>query len=624
LEAYTGDATLPCFVGRRFLLGLAVVLACVAPGQARAAIPLAACSSTSEGALCGTVTVPIDRTGVFPGTIGLHVEVLPPSGLPRGTMFLIAGGPGQGSAGAFDLGPGFTRELMQFMFPGYTLVAFDNRGTGQSGVLRCPGLQAVTVATAEQEAAHARDCADQIGPARVFYATRDHAEDTEAVRRALGLGRIGLYGVSYGTKLAMAYALAHPEGVERLLLDSVVVPTFPDPFDRNVLHEMPRTLTSFCAGGVCSAATGNFGANVVKLANRLEARPIKGKVIMASGKVRTLRMTGEDLISLIVDVDLSPGLTAEAPAAVHAALAGNIRPLLRLFDLDLGSNEFAPEDLSFGLYAATNCSDAGLPWPADTPPAARQAIMDAAVAGLPPGSLGGFGNWAARIGRAYFCEQWPAPAGGATLAPGPLPDVPVLALNGGLDLRTPTVNALDVVSDFPQGRLIEVPGVGHSVTGADASFCSQNAVRRWMTGTLVAPNRYACPRVLPIVKVLGTFSPAPSKASVKSTLAVVAKTLREAEASWWQLPADASTMRGLFGGKLVRLPNNGDGFTLAKYVLTPGVFISGKIEFAELGPPSTYKGTIKVSGPRAVAGTLTISKNSVSGRLGGRSVKANY
>ena len=387
---------------------------------------------------------------------------------------------------------------------------------------------------------------------------------------------------------------------------------------------MPGTLTSFCAGGVCSAATGNFGANVVKLANRLEARPIKGKVIMASGKVRTLRMTGEDLISMIVDVDLSPGLAAEAPAAVHAALAGYIPPLLRLFDLDLGSNEFAPEDLSFGLYAATNCSDAGLPWPANTPPPARQAIMDAAVAGLPPGSLSGFGNWATRTGRAYFCEQWPAPSGGATLAPGPLPDVPVLALNGGLDLRTPTVNALDVVSDFPQGRLIEVPGVGHSVTGADASLCSQNAVRRWMTGTLVAPNRYACPRVLPIVKVLGAFSPAPSKASVKSTLVVAAKTLREAEAAWWQLPADATTMHGLFGGKLVRLPNNGDGFTLTKYVLTPGVSISGKIEFAELGPPSTYKGTVKVSGPRAVAGTLTISKNSVSGRLGGRSVKGNY
>src|SRR6476469_4301049 len=113
-----GTATLACFVGRRFLLGLAVALACLAPGQARAAIPLAACSSTSDGALCGTVTVPIDRTGVFPGTIGLHVEVLPASGLPRGTMFLIAGGPGQGSAHVYGLGSTGTAEFMRAMLTG--------------------------------------------------------------------------------------------------------------------------------------------------------------------------------------------------------------------------------------------------------------------------------------------------------------------------------------------------------------------------------------------------------------------------------------------------------------------------------------------------------------------------
>jgi hypothetical protein len=250
-------------------------------------------------------------------------------------------------------------------------------------------------------------------------------------------------------------------------------------------------------------------------------------------------------------------------------------------------------------------------------------MIAAAVAGLAPGSLGPFGNWSARIGRAYFCQQWPSPAGNGTLAPGPFPNVPVLALNGGIDLRTPTVNALAVVSQFPQGRLIEVPGVGHSVTGADVSGCSQNAVRAWILGTLVAPTLASCPRVLPIVKVLTTFPRAPSRPSVQTTVAVAAKALREAEAAWWQLNPPASTMRGLFGGKLVQLPK-GDGFTLTKYALTPGVFITGKIEFVGIGPPSTYKGTIRISGPAAVGGTLKISKNSLSGRLGGRSVKSKY
>jgi pimeloyl-ACP methyl ester carboxylesterase len=610
-------------VGRRLLLVLSLAAVLALPGQARAAVPLTACPDKTDGVQCATVDVPVDRTGAVPGTISLHVEVLPATGVPRGTMFLIAGGPGQGSAGAFDLGPGFNRDLMRFMFPGYTLVAFDNRGTGKSGALRCPGLQTARNPTVEEDAALARACADLIGPVRVFYATRDHAEDLEAVRQALGLGRIGLYGVSYGTKLAVAYALAHPEGVERLLLDSVVVPTFPDAFERNVLQQMPGTLTSFCGGGACSPAVGNYSANVVKLANRLEARPLKGKVIAPNGSVTAVRMSGEDVISLIIDTDLNPGLAAEAPAAVQAALRGNARPLLRLYDLDLRSNQFSPEDLSLGLYAATNCSDGGLPWPADTAPAARRAFINGAVSRLASGSFGPFGDWAARTGRAYFCEQWPAPAGGATLAPGPLPNVPVLALNGGIDLRTPTTNALAVVSRFPQGRLIEVPGVGHSVTGADVSLCSQNAVRAWIFGTLNAPTLASCPRVKPIVKVLGPYPSKPSKRAVQATLGAAAKTLREAEAAWWQLASSATTLRGLFGGKLVKL-RVGDGFTLAKYALTPGVFVSGKISFVDIGPPSTYKGTVKVSGPAAVSGTLTISKNKVTGTLGGRHVSASF
>jgi pimeloyl-ACP methyl ester carboxylesterase len=43
----------------------------------------------------------------------------------------------------------------------------------------------------------------------------------EAVRHALGVDRIALFGLSYGTKQALAYARAHPKNVDRMLLDSV-------------------------------------------------------------------------------------------------------------------------------------------------------------------------------------------------------------------------------------------------------------------------------------------------------------------------------------------------------------------------------------------------------------------
>src|SRR3954464_298690 len=186
---YTGAGTLACLVGRRLLVVAAALAFLAGAGEARAAIGLSPCTGKS-GVECGTVTVPLDRTGATPGTIGLHVEVLPAAGTARGVMFLIAGGPGQGSAGSFALTPGFNRQLMQFMFPGYTLVAFDNRGTGQSGLINCVPLQKTVTGSVDVEARLAADCANTIGPTRIFYSTRDHADDMDAVRAALGFNCI--------------------------------------------------------------------------------------------------------------------------------------------------------------------------------------------------------------------------------------------------------------------------------------------------------------------------------------------------------------------------------------------------------------------------------------------------
>ena len=99
-------------------------------------------------------------------------------------------------------------RLYRFLFPGYTLVAYDDRGTGASGLIDCPAVQAAI--TADEQRTAATTCADTIGPNREFYWTADHAEDLEAVREALGVDKVALYGVSYGTKLAMSYASRTP------------------------------------------------------------------------------------------------------------------------------------------------------------------------------------------------------------------------------------------------------------------------------------------------------------------------------------------------------------------------------------------------------------------------------
>jgi pimeloyl-ACP methyl ester carboxylesterase len=358
------------------------------------------CGET-PGLVCSRVDVPLDRTGRIAGTISLAVQTLPPAqGASRGAMFLIAGGPGQGSAHVFGLGDPATVALYRYMFPGYTLVAYDDRGTGDSGVLTCPALQAS--GTIENQGGFVGACATTIGPTREFYATRDHADDLEAVRRALGVDRVALWGTSYGTKLAVEYALAYPVHVERLLLDSVVPPELPDPYEANVFEAMPAALSGFCGSGVCRGATSDLAGDVAAVANRLAARPATVKVLQPSGRARDQRVSGLGLVSMVVDADLSPGLAAALPAAVHAARQGSLEPLARLVALDSASNVVPAEDLSSGLYAATVCRDGPFPWAPDTPTAARSALLDAAVDALPAGSLGPFGEWSAKLGNATF------------------------------------------------------------------------------------------------------------------------------------------------------------------------------------------------------------------------------
>src|SRR5579862_6152023 len=114
-------ATIDCVGLRGSLQAAALVLVgALTLGAGNASAQGSPCGST-PGLLCSTVTVPLDRSGAIPGTVGL-----------QGAIFLVAGGPGQGSAHAFSLGVPAAASLFRFLFPGYTLVAYDDRGTGDS------------------------------------------------------------------------------------------------------------------------------------------------------------------------------------------------------------------------------------------------------------------------------------------------------------------------------------------------------------------------------------------------------------------------------------------------------------------------------------------------------------
>jgi pimeloyl-ACP methyl ester carboxylesterase len=311
----------------------------------------------SPGFSCGSLRVRLDPAGSAPGRLSLRVAVSDVSAAPRGVLLFLTGGPGEpglpfASRIAGRLGPALRR---------YRMVMFDQRGTG-AGALDCPALQRqmgasdLTVPTA----AAVRSCAAAIGPERRFFATADTVADIEALRTALGVTRLTLDGVSYGSYVAEQFALAHPDRVNRLILDSVVPTWNVDPLQLAGMRETATVLRDACAAQRCGSDPAADLATVVR-------RYHDGPALF------------DALVAMSVGAPSFPGVSA----ALHAAAAGQPAALGALIARVHAADAAMSGELSQGLHASTLCADMPMPWggPA-TPLATRGAALARAVARL--------------------------------------------------------------------------------------------------------------------------------------------------------------------------------------------------------------------------------------------------
>lgn len=171
---------------------------------------------------CGYVTVPADWDDPDGDTIQIAVYVIPATGpdpAPDPLVYL-EGGPG-GSAVAtaveFIDGPAsYLRERRD-------VVVVDQRGTGYSiPALFCPEIGSEDVDPAGHQACRDRLATDGVDPGD--YNSVNNALDIDAVRQAIGYDEWNLYGLSYGTRLALTSMRDTPEGIRSVILDSVFPP----------------------------------------------------------------------------------------------------------------------------------------------------------------------------------------------------------------------------------------------------------------------------------------------------------------------------------------------------------------------------------------------------------------
>lgn len=597
----------------------------------------------AAGLQCATLDVPFDRVNLAAGSIALAVQRVPASAPRAGVIVLLAGGPGQPALPAFEslLAPLAHETALR----GYELVAFDQRGTGQSEGLQCPDIASLKGGLNSYVGA----CGAALGATRSFYTSQESVEDLDALRQALGGTPLSLFAVSYGTRVAGIYAREHPQGVARMVLDSTAPTTGTLPLGSERLRALPRVLDEgICGARACRAFSSNVYADLTRVVTALHRHPLRTRIYDARGRLRPARVTEAGVLHLITGLDLSHGARELAPAAIAAAAHGDAAPLarltqelqaespggglaappartaspvLRLAPGPLGEDSLAaeapPSDsaISSALYAATYCVESELPWPPDSPPGGRAVTLRRWLAALPAGTIAPFAPaTVADSSGVAICLGWPATPP-APPSPTGIAAAPTMILSGDDDLRTPYEQAVTIASSYSDVRLLRVPDVGHSTVSEDLTGCARNAMIEFLvTGQAPA----SCPgspeaQALPLPpSSLGEVPAAASRSRLAGRVATAAAMTLE----------DLFGQTGFAGGGLRggAWEIQAHGYELRGMIDVPGVALSGAVRIT--GNSRAFAITAKLRVGGRLAGELTLHGLTLSGRLGGARVHA--
>lgn len=405
------------------ILALALLSACATAERTPSFIPAfeaRACDAPLPGdARCGTVQVPEDWSE--PGRlIDLNVIVLPArTPTDAAPLFDLDGGPGLPD----------TKNAFFYLTDGARhrerrdVVLFDQRGTGKSNPLTCPELGALEPMYPPEAVAACRDqLSETANLAR--YRTEEAVQDLDAVRRALGYGQVDLFGLSYGTTLALRYMAEHPNSVRSAVLMGAA-PPFAAPPSRHAAaaDRALRLILADCkADAACAAAFPTLDADLVKAA--------RSDVLM------------ERLRNLMY----APSGARQVPFVLHAVAGGDTGPLLKATDR-------GPSMIADGVYLSITCSESFGAFDHEAMVREAQATP--------------FGDYRLRRQQAA-CEQWP------TLAPEPsfyqpvTAATPVLFIAGNLDPATPPHWAMEAAKTLPNSRILNLRHGGHLPDGLAA------------------------------------------------------------------------------------------------------------------------------------------------------------
>lgn len=414
---------------------------------------------------CGLLTVPESRADPSGRTIKLAVARLraqssDPGRLP---MVYLNGGPGSTSlviAEKFrDKGINRDRDV----------IFFSQRGTFHADpMLSCAeyddflaesvSISMLETATAQRGLDAVRACRGRLTAGGIdlsAFNSVESAADVADLRTAMGIDSWHMYGVSYGTDLALQVMRDHPEGVTSLVLDSVAPP------QNNLLTHMwgsaaagYRAVFDACAAQpACAQAypdlADEFTTTVVRLTDTPMAVDVPGS---SDGPAQRVIIDGYKFANLAVVMSSDSSQSAALPRLIHATANGDGRAAAAAVQAAIPVVDI----MSYGLRYGVMCREAA----AFTTPDAIAAEARKVLPGIPPEVLA----IQPQVGRIVDdCHVWNVGRADPRVSTLVRSDVPVLLLAGTFDAITEPSQADDAAATLTRSDVVRFPAIGHDV-----------------------------------------------------------------------------------------------------------------------------------------------------------------
>ncbi len=439
---------------------------------------------------CGSLTVPEDRSQPDGNKVKIKFAIFRSnaSNPKPDPIVYLAGGPGEHALESASL-------VFETRFAPLTanrdLIIFDQRGTGYSEPsLECPELIELAYEVLDQElesgesialeSEATRECYERLkgqGINLSAYNSVESAADLNDLRLALGYDKWNLFGISYGTRLALTAMRDYPEGIRSVILNSTV------PLQADLYAEMPSTfdralsvLFDTCADDpAADKAYPQLEKALFDTIDQLNDSPAEFTVIHPlKGKSYDVLMTGDNFFNFIISTLYSTEIIPLVPKVIFDTRDGKYDTLALL----VGSNLLNIELRSTGMYYSVQCSEE---LPFSNPEALSTALENyPEIKDYLEDSLGEY--------LFNICDYWtettPDPVENEPVSS----DIPTLILAGEFDPITPPSWGKLVSETLTDSYFFEFAGLGHDVL-MSGERCPLDIALEFLDNPLEEPDR---------------------------------------------------------------------------------------------------------------------------------------